>query len=70
MHKSSDKEYKTDFICRVGKTTGFHELALAIQVSVVELENKIKGIISISDKEIEKAYRLLCAITQWEKSHV
>lgn len=70
MHKSSDNQHKTDFINKVAKTIGIHELAIAIHVSVNELEKKTKGIISISDQEIEKTYQILCSLTVWEKSHV
>lgn len=70
MRKSSDNHYKTDFILRVAKTIGFQELAIAIQVTVYELNNKISGLISISDKEIEQIYQLLCNLTAWERSHV
>lgn len=70
MRKSSDTKYKAEFILQVAKTIGFVELALAIQVSVRDLNNKIKGIVLISDKEIELTYSLLCHLTAWEKSHV
>lgn len=70
MRKSSDIKYKAEFILRVAQTVGFIELALAIEVTIQQLNSKIKGIISISDKELEMTYDLLCKLTVWEKSHV
>lgn len=70
MRKSSDTNYRIDFILRLAKTIGFEELAIAIQVTVRDLDNKIKGIVLITDKEIEQSYSLLSHLTVWEKSHV
>ncbi len=67
---SSEIKYKTEFLLRVAQSIGFEELAIAIQITIDELRNKIKGIISISDQEIEETYTLLCNLTAWEKSHV
>lgn len=70
MHKSSDIQYKTDFISRVAATVGEHELAIAMQVSLAELNKKISGLVSINDSEIEQTYKFLCELTKWEQSHV